>query len=119
MQFGSVGEDNGILGETLDLTVRQLDRAVGDQIGCANVRAQVVKLGTTRTGADSYLEVTFTTGSLAPGASTGEIQLRVAKSDWSVFNQADDHSYRTSSSLTDFDRVTAYSGGTLSWGAEP
>ena len=45
--------------------------------------------------------------------------MRTAKSDWSTFNQADDHSYRTSNSLTDFDRVTAYSGGTLAWGVEP
>ncbi len=89
------------------------------QIGCANVGARVVKLAAARPGADAYLEVSFASGSLAAGASTGEIQLRVAKSDWSAFNQADDHSYRVSSALTDFDRVTAYSGGVLTWGAEP
>ncbi|QFZ21835.1 glycoside hydrolase family 9 protein [Saccharothrix syringae] len=88
-------------------------------VGCANVRATVVKLPTARPGADSYLQVSFTAGTLAAGASTGDIQLRVAKSDWSTFNQADDHSYRVSATLTDFDRVTAYSGGTLVWGAEP
>ncbi len=89
------------------------------QAGCANVRARVVTLGSARPGADAYLEVTFVAGNLAPGASTGDIQLRVAKSDWSAFNQADDHSYRVSSVLTDFDRVTGYSGGVLSWGVEP
>ncbi|MFK4088873.1 glycoside hydrolase family 9 protein [Kribbella sp. NPDC020789] len=89
------------------------------QLGCANVGLRVVKLTTARPGADAYLEVTFTGGSLAPGASTGDIQFRVAKSDWSSFNQADDHSYRVSSSLTDFDRVTGYSGGALAWGVEP
>ncbi|MGW4110960.1 glycoside hydrolase family 9 protein [Actinosynnema sp. NPDC004786] len=88
-------------------------------VGCANVRATVVKLPSARTGADAYLEVSFASGTLAAGASTGDIQLRVAKSDWSSFNQADDHSYRVSSTLTDFDRVTAYTGGALAWGVEP
>ncbi len=89
------------------------------QLGCANVKAQVVKLSTARTGADAYLEVGFTSGSLAPGASTGEIQLRLAKTDWSSFGQADDHSYRVSAALTDFDHVTAHTGGALAWGVEP
>ncbi|WP_051772845.1 glycoside hydrolase family 9 protein [Saccharothrix sp. NRRL B-16314] len=88
-------------------------------VGCANVRATVVKLPGGRPGADAYLQVSFAAGTLAAGASTGDIQLRVAKSDWSSFNQADDHSYRVSSALTDFDRVTAYTGGTLAWGIEP
>ena len=88
-------------------------------VGCANVRATVVKLPNARPGADAYLQVSFTAGSLAAGASTGDIQLRVAKSDWSTFNQADDHSYRVSATLADFDRVTAYTGGSLAWGTEP
>lgn len=45
--------------------------------------------------------------------------LPAAKCDWAASNQADDHSYRTSGSLIDFDQVTAYSGGTLSRGVEP
>ncbi|WP_439657056.1 glycoside hydrolase family 9 protein [Lentzea sp. HUAS TT2] len=89
------------------------------QIGCSTVQVRVVKLSAARTGADAYLEVSFSSGSLAAGASTGEIQVRTAKSDWSSFNQTDDHSYRVSNSLSDFDRVTAHTGGTLTWGTEP
>ncbi|MGI5498590.1 glycoside hydrolase family 9 protein [Lentzea sp. CA-135723] len=89
------------------------------QPGCANVRTRVVAVSPARPGADAYLEVTFTSGALAAGASTGEIQLRVAKSDWSTFDQSNDHSYRTSNSLNDFDRVTAHTAGTLAWGVEP
>jgi hypothetical protein len=43
----------------------------------------------------------------------------VAKSDWSAFNQADDHSYRVTSTYTDLDRVSGYLGGSLAWGVEP
>ncbi|WP_394618265.1 glycoside hydrolase family 9 protein [Lentzea sp. JNUCC 0626] len=89
------------------------------QLGCATIRTRVVKLATARPGADAYLEVSFASGSLAAGATTGEIQVRAAKSDWSTFDQSNDHSYRTSATLTDFDRVTAHTGDTLTWGTEP
>ncbi|HWO63457.1 MAG TPA: glycoside hydrolase family 9 protein [Umezawaea sp.] len=88
-------------------------------VGCAQVRAEVVKLPTARTGADAYLQVTFTGGSVAAGSTSGDVQLRFAKSDWSAFDQSDDHSYRVSASWADHDRVTAYTGGALAWGVEP
>ncbi|MFD4669140.1 glycoside hydrolase family 9 protein [Lentzea sp. NPDC058450] len=88
------------------------------QLGCANIRTRVVAVAS-RPGADAYLEISFTSGTVAAGSSTGEIQLRVAKSDWSTFDQSNDHSYRTSNTLNDFDRVTAHTGTTLAWGTEP
>jgi hypothetical protein len=65
------------------------------------------------------VEVGFSGGTLAAGANTGEVQVRVAKADWSTLNQADDYSYRAAASFTDLATVTAYQAGTLAWGTEP
>ncbi|WP_328617762.1 glycoside hydrolase family 9 protein [Amycolatopsis sp. NBC_00355] len=88
-------------------------------VGCGNVTLRVLKLSTPRPGADAYIEVGFSGGTLAAGANTGELQVRLAKADWSSFNQADDHSYRAAASFTDLTTVSAYQAGTLTWGTEP
>ena len=72
-----------------------------------------------RPGADAYLEVGFTGGTLAPGASTGDIQLRFAKADWSPLNEDDDHSFGTPTAYADWSRVTGHLDGTLAWGSLP
>jgi cellulose 1,4-beta-cellobiosidase len=59
---------------------------------------------------------------LAAGASSGEIQMGINKTDWTVFNELDDYSYSTYStgaSYIDWTKVTVYQGGTLIWGTEP
>ncbi|MER6799817.1 hypothetical protein ABT262_48735, partial [Amycolatopsis mediterranei] len=61
----------------------------------------------------------FTGGTLAAGATTGELQVRVAKADWSAFDQSDDYSYRTAASFTDLATATAYQSAALTWGTEP
>ncbi|MEU1529921.1 glycoside hydrolase family 6 protein [Streptomyces fagopyri] len=89
------------------------------QLGCSTVRTSVSAVSPSRTGADHYLEVGFTSGSLAVGADSGELQLRMAKSDWSNFDESDDYSRGANSSYADAAKVTVYVAGTLVWGTEP
>ncbi|WP_245874017.1 cellulase family glycosylhydrolase [Streptomyces phaeoluteigriseus] len=88
-------------------------------VGCAQVKLRVVPLATAVPGADAYLEVSFTGGSLAAGATTGDIQLRMNKADWSNFNETNDYSRTTSTTYTDAPAVPAYTGTTLAWGTPP
>ncbi|NYI03675.1 glycoside hydrolase family 6 protein [Allostreptomyces psammosilenae] len=86
------------------------------QIGCSNIRTNVVNLSTPVNGADAYVEISFTSGSVAAGQNTGDIQLRINKSDWSAFNEANDYSYGTGTSFADAPKIPAYTSGTLAWG---
>lgn len=88
-------------------------------LDCSTVTHRVVAASTPKAGADHYLEVGFTSGSLAPGTSTGEIQLRLSKTDWSNFDESDDYSYGAGASYADASKITVYAGGELVWGIEP
>ncbi|MFF3349814.1 glycoside hydrolase family 6 protein [Streptomyces sp. NPDC002779] len=88
-------------------------------VGCSNVKLRVVPLSTPVAGADAYLEVAFSAGSLAAGRDTGDLQLRMAKSDWSAFNEVGDHSRTTATSYTDAPAIPGYLGTTLAWGTPP
>jgi hypothetical protein len=90
------------------------------QIGCSNLTERVVALATARTGADRYLEVGFSSGTLGAGASLGDMQLRLNKTDWSAFTESNDYSWSgTQTSYADAAKVTVYVNGTLVWGTEP
>ncbi|MGW2786931.1 glycoside hydrolase family 6 protein [Streptomyces populi] len=89
------------------------------QLGCSTVKTSVGAVSPSRTGADHYLEVGFTSGSLAAGADSGDLQLRMAKSDWSNFDESNDYSRGANSSYADAAKVTVYVSGTLVWGTEP
>ncbi|WP_246070398.1 lytic polysaccharide monooxygenase [Paenibacillus kobensis] len=88
------------------------------QVGNSNVK---VTVGTaTGTNADTYVEISFTSGSIAAGGQSGDIQVRLAKADWSNFNESNDYSYDgTKTAYADWNKVTATQGGTLVWGTTP
>lgn len=90
-------------------------------LGSSNITHTVVAVPSPKTGADRYLEVGFTggAGTLAAGASTGELQLRLNKSDWSNFDESDDYSRAGNTAYADSTKVGAYVAGTLAWGVEP
>lgn len=90
-------------------------------VGSANVTSKFVKLATPVTGADYVLEVGFSSsaGTLHPGQSA-EIQARFSKNNWSNYNQANDYSFKASSTqFADHEQVTGYINGQLVWGIEP
>ncbi|HEX9058965.1 MAG TPA: cellulose binding domain-containing protein [Clostridia bacterium] len=88
-------------------------------INASNITSQFGTIS--KATADKYCELGFSAGAgtLAPGASV-EIVGRIAKSDWSNFNQSNDYSFNsTGTSYSDWSKVTAYINGTLKWGSEP
>lgn len=92
------------------------------QVGSANVQGKFVAVNPVTGTADTYLEISFTSGagSLAPGAETGVIQTRFSKNNWSVFDQSNDYSYDASkTAFAAWNKVTAYQGNTQVWGLEP
>nr|WP_308645078.1 endo-1,4-beta-xylanase [Paenibacillus curdlanolyticus] len=90
------------------------------QIGASNVNRTFVN--TSGTNADTYLELSFSSsaGSIPAGGQTGEIQIRISKSDWSNFNESNDYSFDgTKTSFVDWNKITLLQGGTIVWGVAP
>jgi hypothetical protein len=86
-------------------------------LGSSNVSVTFGKAGT-----ETYAEIRFNPdlGSLAPLSTTGNVEYRLTKSDWSFFDQSNDFSYRPFS--LDFaanDHMTVYQQGKLVYGQEP
>lgn len=130
-QFNIVNNGPGAV-PLSDLTIRYWYTIDGDkpqmfncdwaQVGCSSVSGNLVKMPTAKAGADAYLEITFGpgAGSIVEGGSSGEIQARINKNDWTNYNEADDYSFDpTKTSFTNWDHVALYQNGTLVWGVEP
>jgi endoglucanase len=114
-----------------DITIRYWytrDTAAGQvyvcdfaQVGTVNITGAFTTISP-RNGADTCLELGFLpgAGTLAPGAQTGEIQLRIHKSDWSYYDQMDDYSFDPFwGSFGENLKITGYYNGSLIFGTEP
>ena len=90
--------------------------------GCAHITGTFGTLAHPTDTADRYLEIGFTAGAgtLAPGADTGDMQLRFHQSTWQPLRQSDDYSFGASqTAYGDWTKVTATRAGSLVWGTAP
>ncbi|ADM68848.2 Exoglucanase A [Paenibacillus polymyxa E681] len=84
--------------------------------------AQVGNDNVLRTIKDNYIEIGFSAaaGTLAAGAQTGDIQIRMNNSDWSNLNESNDYSFDpTKTSYAEWNKVTLFHNDKLVWGIEP
>lgn len=90
------------------------------KLGNGNIVGQFTR-NEGRDRADTYLQLTVkpTAGVLSPGATTGNIQYRIAKSDWSAFNETNDYSFKAAAAFDTNSRITVYYRGQLISGIEP
>ena len=113
-----------------DLSIRYWFTADGGQnlnhwidyakLGSGNIDGQFVgNLGLNK--ADTYFELKVKPilGMLYPLSSTGNIQYRITKTDWSNFNEINDYSFKTASGADTNSRITVYYKEKLVYGSEP
>jgi endoglucanase len=87
-------------------------------MGANNVKAQIGPADQ-RGLATLRLQFTDLSGSIKPYTTSGDIVVRLHKSDWSVYDQISNFSFKSNTSLIDWDHVGLYRAGALVWGSEP
>ncbi|WP_276167382.1 carbohydrate-binding protein [Zobellia alginiliquefaciens] len=89
-------------------------------IGAENINGSFKKSEPLKLGGHYYMELSFLGGpDILPDAGTGLIKTFISKSDWSVFNEADDYSYLSTDSMVENRNITLYYKGSLVYGNEP
>jgi hypothetical protein len=91
-------------------------------VGCNNVWGFFVELTNPPPSANTYLEVAFSqyAGTVPARGSSGPLQVRINRSDWSTFEQRNDYSFdATKTWFVDWHRVTLHYQGKQIWGASP
>ncbi|MFB6894514.1 cellulose binding domain-containing protein [Kitasatospora sp. NPDC056327] len=90
--------------------------------GCGNVTGTIGTINEPGAAADRYLEIGFTAaaGTVAPGADSGDLQLRLHRIDWQSVVQGDDYSFgATQTAYANWSKVTASVAGVPVWGVSP
>lgn len=129
--FMSINNDGNIQLDYKDIKVRYWFTKEGNpnlnaffdyiKLGNDKVSGNFVSVNPTRQGGDTYFEIGFneSAGTLYPLSNSGNINYRIAKSDWSDFNQSDDYSYSNNNALLLNEHITLYHKGILIAGEEP
>src|SRR5262245_44551333 len=101
-----------------DKRVAQLIEVDYAAVGSTNIRTEI---GAPDADGVAAIRIQFadTAGALKPYASSGDIMLRVHKSDWSNYDQQGDFSFKHDQVMSDWDQVGLYRAGQLVWGTEP
>ena len=90
------------------------------QVGCGTVTAdKFVAVTPPKPKADHYFQIGFSSGQLAVGNTTGSIQVRFNKADFSVFDETNDWSWATNTSFAANGKITVYYEGNLIAGTAP
>jgi len=91
------------------------------KLGNNKIKGQFTELSPSLNGADSHLELSIdqAAGKLYPLSSTGNIQFRINKTNWSAFNESNDHSYLPKAAMDSNAHITVYYKGQLVYGTEP
>ena len=89
-------------------------------VSCSTITGTIGTLATPTATADHYLQVSFAGGSIAPGADSGDVQLRLYRQDWQNVNQANDYSFNgADTGYAVNTKVAAFVGGSLVFGTAP
>jgi gliding motility-associated-like protein len=90
------------------------------KIGVSKISGQIGPFLPADTMADTYLQLSIdsSAGKLYPLSTTGNIQYRIAKTDWSAFTQTNDYSYQSGTSRENT-HICVYYQNQLIYGTEP
>lgn len=91
------------------------------QLGSSHISGTIQRVLPEREGADHYLELAVNPvkDALYPYSTTGNIQLRIVRSNWGNIQPANDYSWLPQTAFAPNNRVTVYYKGALIWGTEP